>query len=61
VNWTLGDGSRLMLRANYGDGPVDPGGTPAGELLFATPPIEGASSQLPPHSVAFYLEQGKSQ
>jgi len=57
VNWTLGEGSRLMLRANYGDRPVDPGGTPAGELLFATPPIGGASSQLPPHSAAFYLDR----
>jgi maltooligosyltrehalose trehalohydrolase len=61
VTWTLGDGSRLVLRANYGEGPVDPGGAPAGELLFETRVAEGAASHLPPRSAAFYLERGKGR
>ena len=56
IRWTLGDGSRLTLQANFADTPLQ---APAAEgpLLHATRNHNPASGQLPPWSVAWYLSE----
>jgi 1,4-alpha-glucan branching enzyme/maltooligosyltrehalose trehalohydrolase len=36
IDWTLGDGAKLHLRANFGDAPVSGMPVAAGEALFST-------------------------
>lgn len=62
VNWRLGDGSRLSLIANLG-GETAIASTPvSGKLIFATARLDAAmleAGQLPPWSVAWYLQEGE--
>jgi len=61
VSWRLGDGSRLSLLANLGAERLAMDGEPTGgQLLYAVPgPVETAlpAGELPPWSVAFFLDE----
>ncbi|HWI27314.1 MAG TPA: malto-oligosyltrehalose trehalohydrolase [Stellaceae bacterium] len=54
VSWRLGDGSSLLLLANFADEPVTLAEAPAGRLIHAA----GAApaSRLAPRSAAFFLD-----
>lgn len=54
VAWRLGDGSSLLLLANFAERPVALPGSPRGRLLFATPAPPG--SELAGLTAAFFLE-----
>ena len=54
VVWRLGDGSSLLLLANFGDRPVGLPGNRGGRLLYAVPAPPG--SELAGFSAAFFLE-----
>ncbi len=59
VDWVLGDGSRLGLRANFGHRPVAGLAQPAGFLLFASPrqfPADSSPGMLPALSAAWWLD-----
>lgn len=55
VEWRLGDGSLLLLLANFGDGAAPlPCPAPSQGLLYCSTAI-GLASEIPPQSAAFYL------
>ena len=59
VRWTLGDGSRLHLLANFADAASHPETIPPGEVVYASPSLAGGDSghrSLPAYCVAFTLE-----
>jgi len=59
VRWTLGDGSRLHLLANFAATPSRPQMIPPGEIVYASPSLAGGESgvrPLPACCVAFTLE-----
>jgi malto-oligosyltrehalose trehalohydrolase len=59
VQWTLGEGSRLHLLANFAASASGPVAMPPGQLAYATePPAESRAgqAQLPPWFVSFTLE-----
>ncbi|MBU1692034.1 MAG: malto-oligosyltrehalose trehalohydrolase [Gammaproteobacteria bacterium] len=60
LRWRLGDGSLLMLDANFGEDVVE--AAPAtGSLIFATTNLDDTmikAGQLPPWSVAWHLQSG---
>lgn len=57
--WSLPDGSRLRLVANFSDQPLARSTCPEGDLLYATHKETGRSDacQWPPWSVAWYLDR----
>jgi malto-oligosyltrehalose trehalohydrolase len=46
VTWTLGDGARLVLRANFGKHHVDLGAAPASRILYASGGEDGVPNSL---------------
>lgn len=59
VDWSLGDGARLTLLANLGDGSISASDRPPGRLLHSTHPTAAheAHESLPPWSVSWYLDE----
>jgi malto-oligosyltrehalose trehalohydrolase len=59
VAWRLGDGSRLLLHANFGTSALALDRAPPGRLLFAQPAGvgDGRCDVLPPLSAAFHLDE----
>jgi malto-oligosyltrehalose trehalohydrolase len=59
VRWTLGDGSRLHLLANFAATASGPAALPPGRIVYASTPLgarAAAPDVLPPWTVAFTLE-----
>ena len=58
VDWTLGDGARLHLVANFAASPSAPLSLPAGEQLYASAPLtaRAAQSALPAWTAVYMLE-----
>jgi 1,4-alpha-glucan branching enzyme len=59
VQWTLGEGSRLHLVANFAAGASGLTAMPAGQIVYASSPLgagPGALGALLPWTVAFTLE-----
>ena len=64
VQWTLGEGSRLHLAANFAASASPPMTMPPGQVLYANPPQnEDRAGQpgLPPWFVAFTLEHARGR
>jgi malto-oligosyltrehalose trehalohydrolase len=53
VAWRLGDGTNLVLEANFGEAPAMLAGRAAGRVLFASG--EASDTVVPPRSVCFRL------
>ena len=58
VQWTLGEGSRLHLVANFAATASGPVTMPPGQIVYANPKVEGGAQprKLPPWFVAYALE-----
>ena len=57
AKWKLGDGSLLTLTVNLGDEPLPDFEQATGKLLYATEGVAEGGRELPPWSVAWYLEE----
>jgi hypothetical protein len=55
VEWTLGDGSELVLLANFSDVPVSLGGLVDGDLVYCSG--KAPDSELAPACAAFLLRR----
>jgi maltooligosyltrehalose trehalohydrolase len=58
VDWTLGDGARLHLRANFSASPLPGIATPAGEVIYATAGATGDDT-LPAWGAVWTLEPAR--
>jgi malto-oligosyltrehalose trehalohydrolase len=56
IDWTMGDGSRLRMRANFGPAPLDALDAAPGRLIFAVGGQAGEAGGLGPWSAVWTLE-----